>query len=426
MSSQPLPTPPSGSDGPLGANYWRLWGSSAAANLADGVFQIALPLIAVRLTDSPVLVAGVAVAGRLPWLVFVLVAGAIADRVDRRATMRNVQVVRVAVVGGLVALALMDLLSIPILYVVAFVLGIAETFFDTAAQSLMPALVRRDQLSRANGRLYAVELSMNAFVGPPLGGFLVALSVPVALAGSALGYAAAAVGLVLIVGSYRPRREGPPTRLHADIVEGLAYLWRHRLLRTLAAMVGVMNLTSSAIFAIFVLYAVRPGPMGLSEPQFGILMTTFALGSLAGSMIVERVERRLGRARVLAICIAGAGLPFFIPAVTANPWLIGGGFVVSGVTVMMWNVITVSLRQRIVPDRLLGRLNAGYRLLAWGTQPLGALLGGLIGELLGLRAVFVLAGAATLLLLLAMFSVTDRAIADAEAQGEAEAAGATG
>ncbi len=198
----------------LGPNYRRLWSSSAVSNLADGIFLVALPLIAVRLTDSPMLVAGVSLAGRLPWLVFVLFAGALADRLDRRITMRNVQLMRVAVVGLMAVMAFTDTLSLPVLYVTAFVLGMGETLFDTAAQSIMPSIVSKDLLSRANSRLYAVELTMNAFIGPPLGGFLVAVSVPFALAGSVLGYGLAAVGLVLIVGT-RSSPSGGPAQIDA-------------------------------------------------------------------------------------------------------------------------------------------------------------------------------------------------------------------
>jgi MFS family permease len=402
----------------LGRNYWRLWASSGAANLADGIFLIALPLIAVSLTQSPILVAGVAVAGRLPWLFFVLVAGALADRLDRRRTMILVQLLRVGIVGGLGLIALAGAMSLPLLYVAAFVLGIGETLFDTAAQSIMPSIVDKQQLSKANGRLYAVEIVTNQFAGPPLGGLLIGLSAALALGSSAVGYFAAALGLLMIRGSFRPERTGPPTRIHQDIAEGLRYLWRHRLLRTLAAMVGVMNLASTAVFAILVLYAVAPGPMGLSEPAFGLLLTTFAGGSILGSMVVERVERRIGRANVLAVTVLGTGVSLAVPAFTTSPWVIGAGFFVSGITVVMWNVVTVSLRQRIVPDRLLGRINSSYRLLAWGTQPVGALLGGVLGELFGLRIVFLLAGIAGLLLLFARLTVTDAAIRAAETDGE--------
>jgi MFS family permease len=406
----------------LPANYWRLWSSSAASNLADGLFFIALPLLAVRLTDSPILIAGLAIAGRLPWLVFVLVAGALADRLDRRTTMRNVQLFRVAVVALLTVLALMEALSLPVLYVAAFVLGVGETLFDTAAQSILPSVVDKEQLATANGRLYAVELVMNQFVGPPLGGVLIGLSVPLVLGSSIIGYALAALGLTLLVGSFRPQRNGPPTRLTSDIAEGLRYLWRNRVLRTMAFMVGGMNLASTATFAVLVLYAVSPGPMRLSEPAFGVLLTTFAIGSLIGSFVAAPLQRRFGRVRMLflSVVIIGAGLA--VPAFTTSAIVVGASFAISGVFIVVWNVITVTLRQRIVPDGLLGRVNAGYRLFAWGTQPVGALLGGVVGELLGLPAVFLLGGALGLTMLLARLVIDEPALAAAEAEGQLAAA----
>jgi MFS family permease len=402
----------------LPVNYWRLWFSSAASNLADGIFFIALPLLAVRLTDSPVLIAGVAIAGRLPWLVFVLIAGALADRLDRRRTMRNVQLFRVAVMTGLAVLALADGLSLPILYLVAFALGVGETLFDTAAQSIMPSLVTRDQLSTANGRLYAVELVTNQFVGPPLGGLLIGLSVPLALAGSALGYVLAAIGLTLLAGAFKPERSGPPTRITTDIAEGLRYLWRNRVLRTLAIMVGVMNLAGNATMAVFVLFAVSPGPMGLSEPAFGLLMTTLAIGSLAGSFVAAPLEARVGRVPILFTSVAVMAVMTMVPAFTANAFLVGASFAVMGIFIVVWNVITVSLRQRIVPDHLLGRVNAGYRLFAWGTQPIGALLGGLVAQFIGLQSVFLMAGAMSIALLLARLTLDEPALRRAEEAGE--------
>jgi len=404
------------------ANYWRLLGASAVSNLADGVFVIVVPLLAVRLTDSPLLIAGLAIAGRLPWLFFVLIAGALADRLDRRATMRNVQVFRAVVLVGLTALAVVDGLSLPILYAVALALGIAETLFDTAAQSILPSIVDRDQLASANGRLYGVELVMNQFVGPPLGGLVIGLSVPLALGGSAVGYVLAAVGLTLVVGRFRPVRSGPPTRLTTDIAEGMRYLWRNSVLRTMAVMVGVMNLAGTATQAVLVLYAVRPGPMGLSEPEFGILMTTFAAGSVVGSFIAAPLERRFGRVPLLFASVVVIAIGLAIPAFTTSAIAIGAGFVVSGMFIVIWNVITVTLRQRIVPDHLLGRLNSAYRLFAWGTQPVGALLGGVVGELVGLRAVFLLAGVLGLTLLATRAVLTEDALRRAEAEGASASA----
>lgn len=403
----------------LGPNYRKLWSSAAVSNLADGIFGVALPLIAVSLTSSPALVAGVTIAGRLPWLVFVLFAGALADRLDRRLTMRNVQLLRVFVLGLMVGMALTGTLSLPALYVAAFVLGIAETLFDTAAQSIMPNIVGRDLLSRANGRLYAVELTMNAFVGPPLGGLLVAVSVPLALGGSTLGYALAALGLALMVGAFKPTPSGPRRSMTGEIREGFDFLWHSRVLRSMATMVAISNAGNSAVIAIFVLFAVAPGPMGLSEFGFGLIITAMAIGGIIGTLIEERVERRLGRSTVMFLTVGVAGLAYLVPVVTAEPLVVAGAMLAQGVTFMMWNIVTVSLRQRMTPDHLLGRVNATYRLFAWGAMPVGALLGGFVAEALGLRAVFVIAAVATLSMVWFRRYLTDDALDTAEAAGEA-------
>jgi MFS family permease len=296
------------------------------------------------------------------------------------------------------------------LYVVAFVLGVGETLFDTAAQSLVPNIVHPEQLSRANGRLFAVELIMNQFVGPPLGGVLVGISIPLALGGSVLGYALAAVGLALIAGSFRAKRAGPRVGILREIAEGWRFVVGDRLLRTLAIMVGVMNLATNAVWAVFVLYALDPGPMGLSEAGFGILVTTLALGSVVASLATPRLEARFGPGRVVWSAVILTGLMLAVPAFTSSALLVGGSFLVSGFAAVSWNIITVSFRQRITPDALLGRMNATYRLFAWGTQPLGALLGGIVAELFGLPAVFLLAGVLVGILALARPIVTDAAL----------------
>jgi MFS family permease len=416
MTAAPAPTASSDTiPGSLGPNYRRLWVASGFSNLADGIFVVVLPILAARITDSPALVAGVVFVGRLPWLVFVLFAGAIADRLDRRRTMLLVSLLRIGIIAALAALALVDGLALPALYIASFALGVGETLYDTAAQSVLPAIVPRELLSRANGRLYAVELTMNQFVGPPLGGFLVVASVPLALASSALGFGLAAAGLVLLQGSFRPQRSERSSLL-GDIREGLSYLWRNRLLRTLAIMVGIFNLASSATFAILVLYVVAPGPMGLTEVGYGLLLTSWAVGALAGSLIEERVESWVGRANVLFGCVVITGVATFVPALTIEVVPVAISFLIGSALGTMWNVITVSLRQRITPDHLLGRVNAGYRLFAWGTMPIGALLGGFIAEVAGPAAVFVVAGSMTLAMVVLKPLISEAAIRAAEVE----------
>jgi MFS family permease len=402
----------------LGPPFWRLWSASALSNLADGLVKIALPLVAVTLTDSPGLVAGVTLAVTLPWLLFALPAGALADRVDRRIAMVTANVVRGAAVAVLaVPLALgleSSAAAIWALYAVALLLGTAETVYDTCAQSILPQVVSRDRLPRANGRLIAAELTANEFVGPPLGGLLVAAGVAAAFATPAALWVAAVGALLLLRGGFAVPRE-EPTTLRADVAEGLRYLWRHRLLRTLAAMTGLFNFATNATFAVFVLYAVGPdSAMGLTEVAYGLLFATIAAGSLIGALLADPITRRLGRSRSLALSILGGVGTVGILALTTIPLVIAAAFLIGGLTNALWNVVAVSLRQRITPDRILGRINSSYRLVAWGTRPLGAAAGGLLGELLGLRAVFGIAAALILANLLGMPQLTDTAISTAE------------
>jgi MFS family permease len=402
----------------LGRNFHKALVASGFANLADGVFQVALPLLAVQLTRSPLLIAGVNLAARLPWLL-ALVAGALADRLDRRQTMVRVNLVRTVLLAGLALAVLTDLATLPMLYAVALLLGMAETLFDTSAQSLLPAIVAREDLTRANSRLFAVELVANTFVGPPLGGLLAAAGLAVAMGAPAVAYLAGAGCLALIAGGFRPTGADPAgaTRLRDEIAEGARFVWRHPVLRPLAIMLGVQNMAFATVFSVFVLFAVEPGPMGLSKAGYGILLAAEGVGSLLGTWLAVPAERRLGRVRTLVLSVFLCTASLVVYLLTTSPALVGTAFAVSGVAMVLWNVVTVSLRQRITPDRLLGRMNAAYRLVGWGTMPIGALLGGVLAEWLGLRSTFLVAALVTLATLAGFRWVTEEAVARAEAAG---------
>lgn len=401
--------------GPLGAPFWQLVTSSGLSNLADGIFKTALPLVAVTFTRSPSLVAGVEIARSLPWLLFALQAGALADRLDRRRTMLLANLARGLIVAVLATLLATGDGSVWVVYLIALGTGIAEVLYDTAAQSILPALVARPQLPRANGRLYAVELGAQQFAGPPLAGVLFALAVAWSFAGPAVLWAVAVGALWLLKGAYRPARVGEPATLRADIAEGLRYLRGHRELRLLAALTGASNLVSSAAFAVFVLFAVgAASAMQMTEPEYGLLLTVLAIGSLVGSLVTDRVVRAIGRAWAIRVSTVAFASIILAPAVTAEVWVIGAAMFVSGVGVMLWNIPTVSFRQSVVPDHLLGRINSAYRLLAWGSMPIGALLGGLFGEWFGVRAVFAIMGVISLLLLIPTVRLTDARLDAAE------------
>lgn len=414
---RPVPgkNPPSAHiSSPLGAGFWKLWASSGMSNLADGIFQVALPLVAVQATRSPTVIAGLTFAATLPWLLFALPAGALADRLDRRTAMMAANSCRALVLTALVIVSLLGGGSMIALYAVALCAGIAETIYDTSAQSIVPQLLSRDQLSRGNARLFAVELTANEFAGPPLAGLLAALGAAIAFTAPAALWALAVVVLLLIRGRFRIARDRSTT-LRTDIAEGLRFLWRNRILRTLAMMVGLFNFATNATFAIFVLFAVGiQSPMRLSEQAYGILLTSTAVGSVVGSFLAARLERRLGRARSLVLAYVTGALLVGIPALTTNPYLIGAAFFIGGVGIVIGNVIGVSLRQRITPDRLLGRVNSGFRLVAWGTRPLGAAVGGVLAQILGLRAVFGMMAMIMLALLSGMLVVTDERMDAAE------------
>ena len=408
-------------DDGLGRGFWTLFSASLLANLSDGIFQIALPLLAVSLTPEPALVAGVTFASRLPWLVFALIAGALADRFDRRRTMVLVDAGRVVLLAGLAIAVVTQAATIWLLYLVAFVLGCFETMFDTAASSMLPNVVGKDKVVAANSRLNAVELTMNNFVGPPVGGFLAGIALATAFGTAAAGYLGALLCLLALVGSFRPARTGPPASIASEIRVGMSYLWHHKMLRTMAFVVGPMNLGSTAVFAVLVLYVVAPGPLGLDGVGFGLLITSLAVGSVIGTIFAARFERAFGRANLFVACIVSLLIGDLVWIVTRDPVLIGIILALSSSVGGAFNVVFGSIRQRIVPNHLLGRVMASFRVISWGALPLGALLGGVIAQTFGLVAVFLAGAVIHVALLPSRLILTDGFMAQVEAHAAANA-----
>jgi MFS family permease len=410
----------------LGAAYWRMWLAAGLSDMSDGIVKVALPLVAIGYTRSPVLIAGLAFAFTLPWLLFALPAGMLADRLDRRRAMLGANCVRGALMLVLVVAVAGGAKSIWALYFIAFCVGTAETLYDTSAQSIIPQLVPRDQLSRANARLYAAQLTANQFIGPPAAGLLVAGGAVTAFA-TPVGLWAIAVGALLLVrGSFRVPASGS-AGMRAEIAEGLRFVWRNRVLRTFAVMVGVSNFATNAVFAVFVLYAVgRTSAMGLSRPEYGVLLAVSPAGGVLGSLVAERVETLFGRARSIAVSCVGVALMVGIASVTTNVFAVGAAFFAGGVGIVILNVIMVSLRQRITPDRMLGRVNSCYRLVAWGTMPLGTLLAGALGSAIGLRWVFASMGLLTLTTVTGLLVANDAAMDALEPAAPEEDALVTG
>jgi MFS family permease len=406
----------------LGRDYWKLWTASTISNLGDGTSTIAYPWLATVLTRDPILIAGVAVATRLPWLLFSLHAGAIIDRSDRRRIMVAMSSARAAITAVVVALILLDVMTIPALYLAALLLGCAEVLYDNAAQTILPRLVPADRLERANGNLWGAEQVTNQFVGPPLGGFLLGVGLAVPFVLDTVTFAASALLVLLITGTFHAgaadadaaAATAPPTAhrrpMHLDIADGFRWLWGHELLRTLAIVLGIINMASTLAFATFVLFVQEILELGAAG--FGVLSTATAVGAVLGSLLSANLSRRVGPgASLRTTLVVGTVVPIVIGLTSSAP-VVGAISVAFGFTIVLWNVITVSLRQSIIPDALLGRVNSVYRFFGWGGLPIGALLGGAIvslvepvgGRELALRTPFLVCAAMHLVVLLAVGS----------------------
>lgn len=393
----------------LGTGFARLWTAGAISNLGDGVALAALPLLAARLSDSPTTVALVAAAGALPWLLFSLVGGAIADRTDRRRTMALVDTFRFVVMGLLAVAVATDVVTIPLLAITAFALGMAETVFDNASAAILPSIVTEDRLEAANGRLEGAQIVGNQFVGPPLGAWLFAAAAGMPFALDAASFLAAALLVLTVRGSFRPARDVSATTVRHDIAVGLRWLFAHRLLRSLAIALGILNFAAMATTAVLVLYARHV--LGLSNTEFGFLITAEATGAVIGSLVAARLSARLGQGRALVVTAVGMAISLLVPGLASQPVVVAVALAFGGASALVWNVLTVSLRQSIVPDALLGRVNSAYRMIGLGTMPLGALAGGLLADAFGLRAPYLIGGAAILVVAFwCSTTVTSRAI----------------
>jgi MFS family permease len=374
----------------LGRNYWRLWWANAVSSTGDGAFVAALPLLAVTITRDPRLVSVVTAATFLPWMVLSLPAGALVDRYDRATLMWRAQAVQAAVVAVVTVLVIAREANIAVLGVAGLLLGSAEVIFSNAAQSVLPDLVPTELLAKANGSQQISLTVGESFLGPPAGSLLFAAAAALPFGLDAVSFAGSAA-LLSRLPKHQQARDAATPGIRAQIAEGLRWLVRHRLLRVVAVLLGVVNFANQMGQAILVLLATET--LHVSVRGYGLLLAASAVGSVVGGLVNPVLTRRLGMlasliigGAVIAAVFVGIGLAPD-PAVAAV-MLAGQGFAVT-----MWNIVTVSLRQQVVPSALLGRVNSVYRMLGWGLMPLGALAGGFVAHAGGLRAPYIIAGA---------------------------------
>jgi MFS family permease len=379
----------------LGRDFARLWLAQGISNLGDGVYLTALPLLAATLSREPLPVSAVVFASWLPWLLFGLVAGVLVDRWERRRVIWTVDAGHFAVVGVFAVAVLAGRASIPLLMATGFLLGSGQTLVDTAAQSLIPTLVSRERgrLERANGRLQGTQILTQELAGPPAGGALFAAAAWLPFAVDAASFAAGSALVASIPGQRvdpAPDPAGHRTSLWADVAEGLRWLLGHRVLRAMAVLAAGANLLSVAHGAVLVLFA--QDRLGLGGIGFGLLLTAGAVGGMAGSLVAPWLSRHLGRAQVMVAGFVVGGLARAGIGLTRSPFIAAALLAVTGLTPVVYNVIFGSLRQQLIPDRLLGRVNSAYSLCTYGAVPLGALLGGALAARFGLPAPFLVAG----------------------------------
>ena len=383
----------------LGATYWKLWTSSVTSNLGDGVTAIALPWLASAVTRNAILIALIAVASRIPWLIFTLPAGVITDRLDRRKIMWMSQLFRALLMFGGALIVVYYQSSLPdpgevqdgastnnmVLYgmivVVSLLFGFAEVLYDNSAQTILPAIVEPEGLERANGNLWGAEMVTNSFLGPPLGSVLIGIAFALPFFFDAVTFALAAVLIFSIRGSFVAREKSEAQSDEnvdwwGEIKEGVTWLWHHPLLRPMAIILGIMNGLGSVTFATLVLFAQES--LGVDAFVFAILGMSGAIGGILGSVAAPRVSGALGSGPSLYFTLLASVFTNLIIGFATHWSVVFVMFAIFSFSAVLWNVITVSLRQTIIPDALLGRVNSVYRFFAWGMMPIGLAIGGLL------------------------------------------------
>ena len=384
----------------LPKSYWRLFTSSTVSNLGDGMVVAAGPLLALQLTNDSRLIAAVTFAAMLPWLVLSLPAGVYLDRHDRQKIMYRANLVRGLVFTLIAVSAANDTLNIYLLIAASAVAGVCELFFDMSSQAILPAIVEEESLELANSRLYISQIISNGFIGLPLGAwiFVIAISAPFAVNAVALVIAAILIRSIKVKNTAIIEQTKAP--FSSELKQGLIWLWKHDLLRTLAIMLGVANMCGMFAHAVFVKF-VRD-ELGLGARGFGILLAAISIGSILGGLVGESVSKRLGSTVALITAYVIFGLSDLIPGIFPQIWAVAISGVVMSIAGTIWNVITVSMRQRLIPPELFGRVNSVYRFIGTGTTAIGALIGGQIAYNFGLRATYLASGVLLLIALVAL------------------------
>ena len=376
--------------GGLGNRFWTLWSAFTASNLGDGLSLVGFPLLAVSLTEDARLIALVAAARMVPFLVVGLPAGVIIDRFDRRHLAMIAQVVRGTTLLAVGVMTATDRASITLLVVGGFVVGVGEVLTDGGLPAVVRDVVRASQLEDANSRLRASETVANMFVGPPIGAFLFQFAHASPFLVAALLYAVTVVLLGNLSGNFRPAQDPNRASFVRQMGDGLSYVWKHPVLRQLAFAVAAFSFVGSAHHAMFVVLATER--LWLSEVQYGFLLAASSVSAVITSFFVARLVRRTSHGLSMQLSVVTFsihalmfGFFTFIPVIVLAALL-------GGIADPTWNVISATVRQRLVDDEIFGRMMTAYLFIAWSIQPVGTIAGGIVAEAFGPEWVYYIAG----------------------------------
>jgi len=370
----------------MGTGFRWLLGSSWTSNIGDGIAVAAAPLLVASQTRSPVLVALAALLQRLPWLVFGLWAGALADRLDRRVVVMVADALRALVVAALSVTILTGTVSIALVLVTMTLYGVAEVFADTTTSTLLPMLVDRGDLGIGNARLQAGFLTMNQLIGPPVGAFLFAAGMVWPFLVQVFCVALSVLIVARIATPKGAVRDTSGTGVWRDITQGFQCTWRHPAVRTLALVILAFNVTWGAAWSVLVLYSLDH--LHLGEVGFGLLATAVAVGGLAATVSYDWLERRVALATLMRVCLLLEVLTHLALALTTVGWLAILIMVVFGAYAFVWGTLSQAVRQRAVPQEFQGRVASVYLVGLFLGLVVGQALGGPIAERWGLTAPF--------------------------------------
>jgi MFS family permease len=369
----------------LGRSFRWLLSATVVNNIGDGVAISAGPLLVASQTHDPLLVSMALLSEYLPALLFGVVGGAAADRFDRRRMVVFVNLGRAVVLAALVATIVSGTVNIVVVLGALFVLGTAETFADSASSTLVPNLVAREDLGIANARMQGAFLLTNQLLAPSIGAFMFAAGMALPFATNAACFALGAL-LVSRVATSTRKELRERSSFRAEMAEGIRWLVAHPPMRTLALTILTFNVTFGAAWSVLVLYARER--LGMNEVGFGLLTTAVAVGGVVGILSYGRLERRFSLADIMRVGLLIETGTHLSLALTTSPAIALATLVVFGAHAFVWGTTSTVVRQRAVPDELLGRVTGVYRVAIVGGMVVGTPLGGLLAKTFGITAPF--------------------------------------